>query len=307
MIKDLEKKLSGEYPVLSRSELFELVDSWGRQSNILTVDRIQIKYCEPKECYDLSNLDLKYIKDLSNVFYGSHYNGNLSKWNLSDKNDFDSMFEKSEFNNDSLKELKISDNTTLDKMFYGSKFNQDISNWIIGKNVTMNQMFYYSNFNNISIFNISFDESIKMNQLFSTNSDFSNKYYNKNSKNEINKEEFLTLYKYINNEYNFLDEEKFLTFNNKTKIEVIENNINNLKQNIDKNNKFLTTEVNKLNEIIKVDPNTIEKIIVKFQNSCNIANDSLQNKISINKDELNKVLILQKLDQNSFDFNGFIK
>ena len=53
-IDDLEAKLNGELPV-DRLELIELINSWGRynsfQTSVLNYNQIEIKACEPLECY----------------------------------------------------------------------------------------------------------------------------------------------------------------------------------------------------------------------------------------------------------------
>lgn len=56
MIKNLNKKLQGKEPV-TRDELFELVNSWGRKKYFFTKDKFQIEKCEANECYPLENLD----------------------------------------------------------------------------------------------------------------------------------------------------------------------------------------------------------------------------------------------------------
>ena len=68
MIENINLKLSGLEPV-TREDLFELVNSWGRNDGFKTYrDNIKISKCEPNEKYPLENLDVSQITDLSNVF-----------------------------------------------------------------------------------------------------------------------------------------------------------------------------------------------------------------------------------------------
>ena len=142
MLDNLELKLSGELPV-TREELFVLVDSWGRSENFSTNDNIYIEDCEPQEKYDLSNLDVSKIDDLSYVFACSSYNGDLSKWNVSLCKDLTLTFLKSEFNNDSLKDWDTSKVTIMDGTFYNSNFNGDLSNWNLISCKDVTDMFEY--------------------------------------------------------------------------------------------------------------------------------------------------------------------
>ena len=82
MIENLESKLSGLEPV-TREELFELINSWGRKDEFSTHDDIEINICEPSECYPLEHLDVSQIKDFSKIFYESYFNSNISNWNVS--------------------------------------------------------------------------------------------------------------------------------------------------------------------------------------------------------------------------------
>ena len=72
-IDNLEDKLNGEIPV-TREELLILVNSWGRLYSFNTNNEIEIKKHEPKECYDLSKLDVSEITNMENLFLGSNFN-----------------------------------------------------------------------------------------------------------------------------------------------------------------------------------------------------------------------------------------
>ena len=118
MIKNLELKLSGELPI-DRLELIELLKPYHKYR--LNED-LQ---------YDLSNLDISKITNLSCLFSESVYNGDLSKWNTSNVEDMYCMFGSSKFNNDSLKNWNLKNCKNIDSMFSHSEFNCDLSNWNI--------------------------------------------------------------------------------------------------------------------------------------------------------------------------------
>lgn len=140
MIKNIEKKLSGELPV-NRYELITLVNSWGR------IDGFPVLFekMEAKECYPLENLDISQINDLSYVFSESPYNGDLSKWDISNVLLMNRMFDCSKFNNDSISKWNISNVIDFSHMFYSSKFDKDISSWEFNKNSYCYCIFFQNN------------------------------------------------------------------------------------------------------------------------------------------------------------------
>lgn len=174
MINDLEKKLSGSIPV-TKVDLIELVDSWGRINSLKISDLYYINESAPKEKYDLSNLDISQINDLSYVFIYSLYNGDLSKWNISNVKRMERMFAFSEFNNDSLKDLDISNVNILTEMFYGSFFNGDVSNWNVENINNMFGLFSCSKFNR-DISQWKFNADVSCINMFYGNENFEKKY-----------------------------------------------------------------------------------------------------------------------------------
>ena len=136
-IDNIQEKLSGKIPI-TMEELLVLVNSWGRLYSLNTNNEIEIKKHEPKECYDLSKLDVSLLKELPMIFYGSKYNGDISKWNISSCTNMDRMFSYSEFNNDSISNWNVSIVKNMSLMFCNSKFNQDISKWKVFNCINFN-------------------------------------------------------------------------------------------------------------------------------------------------------------------------
>ena len=203
MIENLELKLKGNIPV-TRAELFELVSSWGRTDSFKTSDQIDIYKKNKKECYDLSNLNVSQINDMSSIFDNSLYNGDLSKWDVSNCKNMILMFFESEFNNNSLKDWNTSSVINFLNIFKSSEFNGDLSNWNFNSTIKLEGCFFESKFNNNSISNWdissvanmdylfyncpfdgdisnwNFNQDVSCNSIFHQNINFKNKYNNGN-------------------------------------------------------------------------------------------------------------------------------
>ena len=95
----------------------------------------------PYNYYPKTKEELKDIIDMSDLFEYSDFNGDISKWNVSNVKTMYGMFYKSEFNGNIYK-WNVSNVKNMECMFMKSNFNSDISNWDVSNVKSMHEMFY---------------------------------------------------------------------------------------------------------------------------------------------------------------------
>ena len=93
---------------------------------------------------DLNDIDTSLITDMSGLFCRqgrSGFNGDISKWNVSNVESMADMFNKSAFNGD-ISNWDVSKVRYMGWMFAYSNFDGDLSKWNVDNNCMTGNMFY---------------------------------------------------------------------------------------------------------------------------------------------------------------------
>ena len=104
---------------------------------------------------NISEWDVSNVEEMNYMFYRSNFNCDISKWNVYNVKFMSYMFAESKFNGN-ISKWDVSNVKDMCYMFNNSQFNGDISKWDVSNVEDMSYMFAESKFNgNISKWDVS--------------------------------------------------------------------------------------------------------------------------------------------------------
>jgi len=91
---------------------------------------------------DISNWDVSNVTDMSDMFSSSSFNSNISNWDVSNVTNMSSMFENANDFNINISRWNVSNVTDMSRMFRGTySFNQSLKSWDVSNVTNMSNMF----------------------------------------------------------------------------------------------------------------------------------------------------------------------
>ena len=141
-MKSLQQYIQEKHVIKKRNNLFDYKYFTETKEELIDIVLKRIKK-EGKEV-DLNDIDTSNITDMSYLFSVLDFNGDISKWDVSNVTNMSNMFYRCESFNQDISNWDVSKVISMWGMFCGCKdFNQDISSWDVSKVKDMRYMFDY--------------------------------------------------------------------------------------------------------------------------------------------------------------------
>ena len=224
---------------------------------------------------------------MSNMFYNSNFNGDLSKWDVFNVNEMYQTFMYSKFNNDSLNNWNMKNVENIHSIFGFSEFVGNISNWELNNNIDADMVFAN---------NEKFYEKYKEN-LFSKKD-----FFKWLSERKLEQEILETS---NSNVYIDIKSKKYNDLSIDDKIKVLNNNIKILNKDFDDNCLVLQLAKIEISKKVELNPSTKLLVYNEFEKKCREANTTINESIEKNQIELENQNINKELKETKIDFDVF--